>query len=129
MIDMKDLRENPDKYRRGAELKNVKVDIDAILRLDEQWRSSQTEFERLRAEQNQKGKEIAALKDPEQKKAAVGAMAQHKARMKEEEERAESFDTGDAENHPSLAAPDLPSHDALAAEVERFLRDHGRGGD
>src|SRR5205085_1895260 len=90
MIDMKDLRENPDKYRRGAELKNVKVDIDAILRLDEQWRSSQTEFERLRAEQNQKGKEIAALKDPEQKKAAVGAMAQHKARMKEEEERAKA---------------------------------------
>ena len=36
MIDLKDLRENPEKYRRGAELKSVKVDMDAILRLDEQ---------------------------------------------------------------------------------------------
>ena len=33
MIDVKDLRENPDKYRRGAQLKNVTVDIDAILAL------------------------------------------------------------------------------------------------
>ena len=65
MIDLKDLRENPDKYRRGAELKGVKVDIDAILQADEQWRASQAEFEKLRAEQNVKGKEIAALKDPE----------------------------------------------------------------
>ena len=36
MVDLKDLRENPDKYRRGAELKGVRVDIDAILRIDEQ---------------------------------------------------------------------------------------------
>ena len=37
MIDLKDLRDNPDKYRRGAKLKNVSVDIDAILALDAQW--------------------------------------------------------------------------------------------
>src|SRR5438874_4697357 len=52
MIDLKDLRDNPDRYRRGAELKGVKVDVDGALRLDEQWRGSQSEFERLRAEQN-----------------------------------------------------------------------------
>ncbi len=88
MIDLKDLREDPAKYRRGAELKNVKADIDSILALDEQWRASQGEFERLRAEQNVKGKEVAALKDPQAKKAAVAAMGELKARMKEAEERA-----------------------------------------
>ena len=36
MIDVKDLRENPEKYRRGAELKNVTVNISAVLDLDGQ---------------------------------------------------------------------------------------------
>lgn len=90
MIDLKDFRENPEKYRRGAELKNTRVDVEAVLRLDEQWRAAQAEFERLRAEQNEKGKEIARLKDPEQKKSAVAAMADVKARMKEREEQAKS---------------------------------------
>jgi seryl-tRNA synthetase len=88
MIDLKDLRENPDRYRRGAELKGVKVDVDGVLRLDEQWRSSQSEFERLRAEQNERGKEIARLRDPEQKKAAAAALGELKGRMKDAEERA-----------------------------------------
>jgi seryl-tRNA synthetase len=90
MIDLKDLRDNPDRYRRGAELKGVKVDVDGVLRLDEQWRSSQSEFERLRAEQNERGKEIARLKDPEQKKAAAAAMGELKGRMKDAEERAKA---------------------------------------
>ena len=52
MVDVKDLRENPEKYRRGAELKGVRVDVDAILRAEEQRVSAQREFERLRTEQN-----------------------------------------------------------------------------
>jgi hypothetical protein len=33
MIDLKDLRSNPEKYRTGAKLKGVDVDIDALLAL------------------------------------------------------------------------------------------------
>ena len=43
MIDLKDLREDPQRYRRGAELKGVKVDIDAVLRADETRIASQQE--------------------------------------------------------------------------------------
>ena len=32
MIDVKDLRENPEKYRKGAQLKQVSVDIEAVLK-------------------------------------------------------------------------------------------------
>ena len=39
MIDLKDLRENPDKYRKGAADKQYAVDIDALLSLDEQVRA------------------------------------------------------------------------------------------
>ncbi len=61
MIDLKDLRENPEKYRQGAKLKNVAVDIDGILSLDAQWLKAQQEFERARAEQNQASQAIGKL--------------------------------------------------------------------
>ena len=57
MIDVKDLRERPDKYREGARLKGVTVDIDRLLALDEQRRSLTTEQEALRAEQKKLAKE------------------------------------------------------------------------
>ena len=47
MIDLKDLRENPDKYRKAAELKRMTVDIDAVLDVDARCLSAQQEFERL----------------------------------------------------------------------------------
>lgn len=58
MIDLKDLRENPDKYRRGARDKGIDVDIDRILELDEQYRRRLTDLENSRAEQNKISKEI-----------------------------------------------------------------------
>ena len=61
MVDLKDLRENPQKYRRGAELKGVKVDFDGLLRADEQRLTAQKEFERLRSEQNDSSKQISKL--------------------------------------------------------------------
>ena len=78
MIDPKDLRENPEKYRRGAELKGVRVDVDAILRLEEQRIASQKEFEKYRSEQNEASKEIGRLKDPAQKQAAIARMGEVK---------------------------------------------------
>ena|SRR6266850_1897594 len=52
MIDLKDFRRNPEKYRLAAELKRMNVDVDHVLRLDAERLRSQQTFERLRAEQN-----------------------------------------------------------------------------
>ena len=49
MIDLKDLRENPDKYRRGAADKRMAVDIDALLDTDSRLREAMTEREQLAA--------------------------------------------------------------------------------
>lgn len=57
MIDLKHLREDPDHYRRGAQLKSISVDIDAVLELDARWRSALAEQESLRAEQKRLSKE------------------------------------------------------------------------
>jgi seryl-tRNA synthetase len=93
MIDLKDLRDNPDKYRRGAKLKNVSVDIDAILALDAQWLKSQQEFERARAEQNQASQAIGKLKDPAEKQAAIAKVAGLKETVKGAEERARAAES------------------------------------
>src|SRR3954464_6149723 len=93
MIDLKDLRENPDKYRRGAQLKNVNIDVDAVLALDEKHRASQREFEQFRSEQNEASKSIGRLKDPAEKQAAIARMGELKGKVKEAEERAKATET------------------------------------
>jgi seryl-tRNA synthetase len=81
MIDLKDLRANPDKYRTGARLKNVRVDIDALLALDEKSRQVQAEFDRLKAEQNQLSQQIGRAKDPAERDAFKARAAEFKPRL------------------------------------------------
>lgn len=57
MIDLKDLRENPDRYREGCARKQIPVDIDRVLELDARRRGLLAEQETLRAEQNRLAKE------------------------------------------------------------------------
>ena len=57
MIDLKHLREDPDRYRLGAARKGIAVDIDLVLKLDERRRSLIAEQETLRADQNRLAKE------------------------------------------------------------------------
>jgi seryl-tRNA synthetase len=55
---LKQIRENEEEYKRGAELKNVKVDIDKILDLDEKRKNILEKVELLRAEQNKISKKF-----------------------------------------------------------------------
>ncbi|WP_428938771.1 serine--tRNA ligase [Fontivita pretiosa] len=87
MIDLKDLRENPDKYRKAVELKRMSVDVAAVLDVDARCLAAQQEFERLRAEQNEASKQIGKLKDPAAKQQAIAKVAVLKAQVKEAEER------------------------------------------
>ena len=62
MIDLKDLRENPDKYRTGAANKNGDpTAIDRLLAVDAELRPLQTAQQQLTAEKNKIGKEIGQL--------------------------------------------------------------------
>ena len=86
-MDLKDLRDNPDKYRRGAERKNMKVDVDAILRADEQRVGAQKEFEKLRTEQNEASKLIGKAKDASERDALKAKALDLKPRVKDAEDR------------------------------------------
>jgi seryl-tRNA synthetase len=87
MIDLKDLRDNPEKYRNGAQLKNVNVDIAAVLDMDAQAIRAQQDFERLRAEQNEASKQIGKIKDAEEKQAAVAKVSSLKGQVQDAQER------------------------------------------
>jgi seryl-tRNA synthetase len=108
MIDVKDLRENPDKYRRGASLKNVTVDIDTILMLDESRLKSQREFEAARAEQNQASQAIGKLRDPAEKQAAIAKVAGLRDTVKSSEEKAKALE---AQIQPLLLQVPQPPDD------------------
>lgn len=64
MLDIKLIRENPDKIKAGLKAKEVDCDelIDRILELDEQRRTLLQQTEALKAEQNKVSKHIPALK-------------------------------------------------------------------
>jgi len=108
MIDLKDLRETPEKYRRGAQLKNVTVDIDAILALDESRLKHLQEFERARAEQNQASSAIGKLKDATERAAAIATVGALKNQVKSAEEKAR---VAEAQLQPLLLQIPQPADD------------------
>ena len=114
MVDLKDLRENPQKYRRGAELKGVRVDFDALLEADEQRLSAQKEFEKYRAEQNEASKQIGRIKDTSEKQAAINRVSDLKTKVKVAEER---MKTAEAQvNALVLQVPQPPDPDVPAGK-------------
>jgi seryl-tRNA synthetase len=82
MIDIKLIRENPEKFIEAARLKNVDADIPALLDADRRLTDAQREMQEVRTRQNAAGKQIAQLKGDAKAK-AIEAMGQLKARAKE----------------------------------------------
>jgi len=56
MLDIKFIRQNPEKVKEGLAKKQAKVDIDRLLKLDEKKRVCLQRIESLRSEQNKLGK-------------------------------------------------------------------------
>lgn len=63
MLDIKFIRENPDKVKESCKKRGVKVDIDKLLKIDEERRKLQQELEQISAKKNKANKEIAKSKD------------------------------------------------------------------
>ncbi len=80
MIDLKELREYPDRFRQGVADKGMSVDIDRLLALDEARRSILTRQESARAEQNRISKE-AGPKLGQLKGKSKGAHGEEKAAL------------------------------------------------
>ncbi len=86
MVDLKELRENPAKFRDGAAKKNMPVDIEAVLTADGARVAAVQAYEVAKARQNEASKSIGQMKDPEAKKAAIAQVAALKAEVQALEE-------------------------------------------
>jgi seryl-tRNA synthetase len=142
MLDLKLIREQPEKIRKGAADKRLTVDLDRLLALDAELRPLQHEWEMLQAERNSLSKEIG--KAPPAERDGLKAKVQGlKSRMEEMETRLKA---GRAELDalmllvPQPARADVPlgRDDSDNVEVKRWgtppeftfkIRDHAELGE
>lgn len=112
MIDLRDLRENPEKYRRGAQQKRMTVDIDRLLALDAEVRSAQAQRDKLVAEKNQIGSQIGQLANQIKKAGSEQEKAALQASMKELQQKPAAFKQEEARLDAVLAEV-TPKRDEL----------------
>ena len=67
MLDIKFIRQNPDKVKEGCKAKQVQVDIDLLLEVDKKLRETLQALEDMRAQKNKANKEIQRAKDKKEK--------------------------------------------------------------
>lgn len=141
MIDVKLLREDPERFRKGALDKGAEVDFDQLLKLDEERRAILTKLENARAQQNKLSKEIgpqigklkAQLKGPGAEEAAArdaiedqlkeleakpAAFKQETARLEEELRAVEPKWNDLLLRVPQPPAPDVPKGPDASANKE-----------
>ncbi|HEY0633342.1 MAG TPA: hypothetical protein VGC98_14905, partial [Thermoleophilaceae bacterium] len=128
MLDLKELRRDPDAARAALERRRAAERLDEVLRLDARRRELLPQEEALRAEQNQASKAIGQAKQQGgDASAEIAAMQDVAARAKElSAERTEV----DAELDRTLATlPNLPLESSpLEEEVVREWGEAGRTG-
>ncbi|HSV26723.1 MAG TPA: serine--tRNA ligase, partial [Sedimentisphaerales bacterium] len=78
MVDIKDIRENPQRYRDGAKAKRFDVDIDSLLDIDARLRQVKGRLQDLVTEKNRIGKDIPRMAADE-KTAALAKLADLKS--------------------------------------------------
>ncbi len=79
MIDIKQIRENPEKFKKTAKDKHFDVDIDRLLDLDSQLLSMKKELQDISTDKNRIGKSIPRLSGDE-KQSALSQLSQLKQR-------------------------------------------------
>lgn len=79
MFDIRLIREDIEAVRKGLTAKNVQVDLDGIVKVDEQRRDLITKLEQLRSQQNAANDDISRLikekKDPQKKISSMKKIA------------------------------------------------------
>ncbi|HWC71813.1 MAG TPA: serine--tRNA ligase [Actinomycetota bacterium] len=125
MLDIKALREDPERFRAALARRNLAGAVDEILAADERRRSLTAKVEDLRAEQNKASKTIGRA-EGEEKQRLIDDVARVSAELKELEPQLGEAD--EALSALLAATPNLP-HDSApdgftdedAVEVRRHL--------
>jgi len=75
MLDIKFIRENTELVKQSLKNRNLKLDLDALIKLDDARRQALSKLEDLRAKRNKANDEISALlKDKKDAKSKINSM-------------------------------------------------------
>ncbi len=88
MIDLNDLRQRPDAYKKAATKKRIKVDIDAFLKLDAERLVLLKGVQEMREKKNAVSKEVPKMKGDDKTKAIADMKALSEDLKKKEDEMA-----------------------------------------
>ncbi len=69
MIDIKEIRENPEKFKKAAKDKNFEVDIDRLLEIEHELRERKSALQVISTDKNRIGKSLLQLSIEEQESA------------------------------------------------------------
>ncbi|MEK7601727.1 MAG: serine--tRNA ligase [Patescibacteria group bacterium] len=133
MLDIKFIRENKDVVAAGAKKKHIKIDIDALIALDDKRRALQLEIDQRRAEQNAASTEIVKVSGAE-RESLIAKMSELKKSLQQQEEALQEILKEwrllmvQVPNVPDMSVPDGDS-DADSQEVRRWSPASGDGGD
>jgi seryl-tRNA synthetase len=86
MIDIKQIRENPQKFKEAGLAKHFDVDIDRLLEIDSILRAAKNQLQEISTSKNRIGKSIPRL-GGEQKQAALAELANLKRQEAEYDEQ------------------------------------------
>lgn len=127
MLDIRFIRENTDVVKQAALDKGVKVDIDRLLKVDEERRSRISLRDELRAKQNKVSQEISIEKDQALRDEKIAEMQHLKKDLKDIEEHLEGLET---EYHDLMyAVPNIPYPEVPRGKDEKsnvVLREVGK---
>jgi seryl-tRNA synthetase len=126
VLDIRAIRENPERFRAGLARRNMADAVDELLATDERRRSLTARVEELRAEQNRASKQIGKAQG-EERQNLIAAVAEVSKEIQELEPQLVDAET---ELNALLArVPNLPHEsapDGFTEEDAVEVRRHGR---
>jgi len=121
MLDIKFIRENVKQVKEAAKNKNIQVDIDELLKLDEERREAQIKIDELRAERNELASSVKSGKPSAEQIAKGKYLKEEITKLEEEGGGVEEKYLELLERVPNLYHPDAPigKDDSENVEIER----------
>lgn len=109
MIDVKFIRENPEKVKQGVKNKGYEVDIDRFLHVDKKRREIIQALEDMRAQKNKTTKEIPNMKDKAEREKTILKMRELDTNSDRLDKELESLEV--EFNELLMKIPNIPSDD------------------
>lgn len=120
MIDIKQIRENPQLFKDGAVAKKFDVDIDRLLEVDQKLLANKQKLQDIATEKNRIGKEIPRLEKDEKPKAlqSLGQLKEQESGLQENIKQLQPEFDELIMQVPQPASPDVPLGEDDTENVE-----------